>query len=70
MTDDPGIPNDWRTSSKSNGQGNCVEVGFLDNGNVVVRDTKDLGIGPTLTFTPAEWDAFLDGALQGEFNRP
>lgn len=36
---------------------------------VGVRDSKDQS-GPTLTFTRDEWDAFLSGVHNGEFNRP
>lgn len=45
---------------------NCVEVGQCDCG-VKVRDSKD-PTGPVLTFTRAEWDAFLAGARDGEFD--
>jgi len=44
-----------------------VEVAFLGDGNVAVRDTKDNGIGPVLAFTPGEWDAFVNGVSAGEF---
>jgi hypothetical protein len=47
---------------------NCVEVAFAADGYVGVRDSKELGLGPVLEFTPSEWDAFLDGALKGEFD--
>jgi hypothetical protein len=33
-----------------------------------VRDTKDAGRGPILTFTRAEWAAFVGGAKDGEFD--
>ncbi|MFF0154098.1 DUF397 domain-containing protein [Micromonospora sp. NPDC005203] len=47
----------WRTSTRSGGEGNCVEVaGFADA--VAVRDSKDRQ-GPTLTFTPSVWAAFI-----------
>lgn len=36
---------------------------------VGVRDSKNPGAG-ALVFTPGEWDAFLDGARGGEFDRP
>lgn len=59
----------WRKASRSSAQGNCVEVRF-DSDRVAVRDSKDRGHGPTLTFTAAEWDAFLDGATHHEFDWP
>jgi hypothetical protein len=40
-----------------------------DLGDVIeVRDSKDRG-GPVLRYTVGEWDAFLDGARNGEFDR-
>ncbi|WP_442944057.1 DUF397 domain-containing protein [Nocardia sp. NBC_00508] len=46
-----------------------MEVAFLGDGNVAVRDTKDNGRGPVLAFVPGEWDAFLAGVSAGEFRR-
>lgn len=51
-------------SGPANGQ--CVEVANCDCG-VQVRDSKDQQ-GPVLSFTHAEWDAFLAGARDGEFD--
>jgi hypothetical protein len=34
---------------------------------VVIRDGKDPD-GPVLTLTPAEWDAFVAGVKDGEFD--
>jgi hypothetical protein len=55
----------WRKSSWSNANG-CVEVAFVQ-GRVAVRDSKDR-TGPVLLFTSHEWDAFLRGARDGEFD--
>ena len=55
----------WRKSTRSAQEGNCVEVAFFDAG-VAVRDSKDPN-GPALVFTPAEWEAFVGGVQDGEF---
>lgn len=49
---------EFRKSSYSGGNNNCVEVANIP-GVVAVRDSKNPG-GPVLTFSPAEWRAFLD----------
>ncbi|WP_454194755.1 DUF397 domain-containing protein [Nocardia sp. Marseille-Q1738] len=59
----------WFKSSHSGGGNDCVEVAHLDGGTVGVRDSKNPS-GPALVFTPGEWDAFLAGAAEGEFERP
>lgn len=47
----------WFKSSRSSGSKDCVEVAFLDEGVVGVRDSKN-PTGPALIFAPGEWDAF------------
>ena len=59
--------NKWITASKSNGNGNCVEVKLTDD-TVEVRDSKQDGQGPIHVYTYAEWDAFIDGVKNGEFD--
>lgn len=59
----------WRKSTRSTNGGNCVEVAFLDEGTVGVRDSKNR-TGPALKFTPTEWDAFTVGVKDNEFDRP
>jgi NAD-dependent dihydropyrimidine dehydrogenase PreA subunit len=58
----------WIKARKSGGNGgSCVEMRRHDNA-IEIRDTKNNGAGPVLTFTPAEFDAWLDGARRGEFD--
>jgi hypothetical protein len=47
---------DWRKSSRSNGEGQCVETAS-GVGTVAVRDTTDRD-GGTLTFSAAAWERF------------
>jgi hypothetical protein len=60
----------WIKSTRSGANGQCVEVAFLADGRVSVRDSKQHGAGPELTFLPGEWDAFIEGVTDGEFHRP
>ena len=48
---------EWRVSSYTGGQGNCVEVG-MSTTMIAVRDSKDRE-GPVLYFAPAAWRAFI-----------
>ncbi|MCC3328013.1 DUF397 domain-containing protein [Nocardia abscessus] len=59
----------WFKSTRSGASQDCVEVAFLDDDKVGVRDSKN-PTGPALVFTPSEWDAFTAGVTDGEFNRP
>ena len=57
----------WFKSTRSSPSGdNWVEVAFVDEA-IVVRDSKNPD-GPALIFTAAEWDAFVGGAKDGEFD--
>jgi len=54
----------WRKSTRC-GSNACVEVAKVD-GEYLVRDSKNPDLG-TLSFTEAEWTAFTEGVVAGEF---
>jgi hypothetical protein len=57
----------WQKSTRSGPYSdNCVEIAFVDNA-IAMRDSKHPD-GPVLLFTQAEWDAFVLGAKDGEFD--
>ena len=57
----------WHKSRYSNPSGNCVEAAQLPAGAVAVRNSR-YPDGPALVFTKAEWDAFVLGARDGDFD--
>lgn len=60
----------WKISSRSsNNGGSCVEAGPLvdGSGRVAVRHSHHPE-GSVIVYTRAEWDAFLGGAKDGEFD--
>ena len=61
------VSDGWMKSTYSGGNGGaCVEARRHD-GLIEVRNSKARGAG-TVRFTAEEWDAFLHGAKQGEFD--
>jgi hypothetical protein len=66
---DPGLDHVlWRTTTLCN-NGSCVEVAFVDDSGVAIRDSKNRQ-GPILQFASAEWEAFVGGVHRGEFDLP
>jgi hypothetical protein len=57
----------WVKSSLSFSNGNCVEVASLPDGEIGVRNSRDVQ-GAVLRFTSDEWHAFLGGVRNGEFD--
>lgn len=58
---------EFRRSSHSGGEGNCVEAAPTPDGNVAVRHSKRPD-NATIIYTRAEWAAFVAGVVDGEFN--
>lgn len=59
----------WVKSSYSDDNGgNCVEVASCPSA-IHVRDSKDKA-GPTLSFTPSAWSAFVAFAAEAQVAKP
>jgi hypothetical protein len=56
----------WQHGGEAASGEQRVEVAFVDD-LVLMRDGADPD-GPVLYFTHAEWDAFVGGAKDGEFD--
>ena len=56
----------WRKASASGANG-CIQVAPLPSGGVGVRDSKNPA-GPVLLFTSHEWEAFLIGVKEDQFD--
>ncbi len=59
---------DFFKASASADNNNCVELGETMDGRILVRDSKQGGRGPVLSFTKSEIAAMLTGAKMGEFD--
>ncbi|MFF4304370.1 DUF397 domain-containing protein [Streptomyces sp. NPDC001601] len=61
MRNSPDSQLNWRKSTYSGGNDNCLEVAAAHPTLIPVRDSKTAPHGPTLTFFPDTWSAFVDG---------
>ena len=59
----------WFKASASSGSGGCLEVAFLEDGRVGLRDNEDLD-NPPFVVSAHVWACFLDDANKGEFTIP
>lgn len=59
----------WRKSSYSAANGDCVEVARLANGFIGVRDSKNIVL-PALGFTPIPWQAFVGEVKHDRLDLP
>lgn len=57
----------WRKATASDANSGCVEVAFLADGRVGVRDSKDRAI-PALAVTARTWNRFLACMKAGQFD--
>jgi Domain of unknown function (DUF397) len=55
----------WVKSSRSYGNGQCVEVAARSGDPINVRDSQD-PLGTVLRFAPADWNVFVAGVRGGE----
>lgn len=53
----------WRKSTRSGGNGACVEARYFDH-TAQVRDSKDTA-GPVLAFSRDAWASFVRGVPAG-----
>jgi len=53
----------WRKSTYSDADGNCVEVRINDSGTIAVRDSKDPN-GPAIEVGLVAWQSFVDTIRQ------
>lgn len=56
----------WFKSSHSQAGQECIEVAWLANGAVGVRDSKN-PTGPALAFSPGEWTTFTRSVRNDRF---
>ncbi|MGW6196979.1 DUF397 domain-containing protein [Kribbella sp. NPDC055110] len=56
----------WRRSRYSTDPGDCLEYAVLPGGGAALRHSRQPDV--VLTYTKGEWEAFVAGVGEGEFN--
>lgn len=52
----------WRVSSFTNGSGSCVQIKYVEQQAILVRDSKDLRHdSPVIDVSAASWASLLRG---------
>lgn len=57
----------WERTTHEDGTPAALEIGYADNGMVALRMAEDPE-GDILIYTPSEWEAFVEGVRDGEFD--
>ncbi|WP_233162209.1 DUF397 domain-containing protein [Glycomyces salinus] len=57
----------WKRTPTVSGAEGTLEIGYGENGLIGLR-LADQPEGVILIYTPEEWDAFLEGVRDGEFD--
>lgn len=57
----------WERTTHEDGTPAALEIGYADNGLVALR-MADNPEGDVLIYTPSEWEAFVEGVRDGEFD--
>jgi hypothetical protein len=58
----------WRKGTRSGANGNCVEAARVVDGWHALRDSTNPR-GPVLLFPVTEWEVFIEGVKDGDFDR-
>ncbi|WP_051325848.1 DUF397 domain-containing protein [Glycomyces tenuis] len=57
----------WERTTREDGTPAALEIGYADNGLVALRMAEEPD-GDILIYTPTEWEAFVGGVKDGEFD--
>jgi Domain of unknown function (DUF397) len=58
---------DWQAGRRGDPEASRVELALLPGGSIAMRHSGHPG-GPALIYTPAEIEAFIAGAKDGDFD--